>query len=74
LRNQESHKVTPIEERIDRLEKAVFGKRPEPSRDDWQKSVGMFRGDPVMKEILDDVRQARNQEREQARLASNRPQ
>ena len=74
LRNQESHKVTPIEERIDRLEKAVFGKRQEPSRDDWQKSVGMFRGDPVMKEILDDVRQARDQEREQARLASNRPQ
>ena len=74
LRNQESHKVTPIEERIDRLEKAVFGKRQEPSRDDWQKSVGMFRGDPVMKEILDDVRQARHQERERARLASNRPQ
>ncbi len=66
--------MTPIEERIDRLEKAVFGKRQEPSRDDWQKSVGMFRGDPVMKEILDDVRQSRNQEREQARLASNRPQ
>lgn len=66
--------MTHIEERIARLEKAVFGKHQEPSRDDWQKSVGMFRGDPVMKEILDDVRQARDQEREQARVASNRPQ
>lgn len=63
--------MTPIEERIARLEKAVFGTRQEPSRDDWQKSVGMFRGDPVMKEILDDVSEARHQEREQARLANN---
>ena len=66
--------MTPIEERIARLEKAVFGTRLEPSRDDWQKSVGMFRGDPVMREILDDVRKARDQEREQARLASNQTQ
>ena len=62
--------MTPIEERIARLEKEVFGTRQEPSRDDWQKSVGMFRGDPVMKEILDDVSKAREQEREQACLAN----
>lgn len=74
LRCQGSHKVTPIEERIARPERAVFGTHQEPSRDDWQKSVGMFRGDPVIKEILDDVRKARDQEREQARLASNHPQ
>lgn len=66
--------MTPIEERVARLEKAVFGKRQEPSRDDWQKSVGMFRGDPVMREILDDVRKTRDQEHEQARLASNQSQ
>lgn len=66
--------MTPIEERIARLEKAVFGTHQEPSRNDWQKSVGMFRGDPVMKEILDDVRKARGQEREQARQASNESQ
>lgn len=66
--------MTPIEERIARLEKAVFATHQEPSRNDWQKSVGMFRGDPVMKEIQDDVRKARDQEREQARQASNEPQ
>lgn len=66
--------MTPIEDRIARLEKAVFGTHQEPSRNGWQKSVGMFRGDPVMKEILDDVRKARDQEREQARQASNEPQ
>ena len=66
--------MTPIEERIARLEKAVFGASQEPSRDDWQKSVGMFHADPVMREILDDVRKARDQEREQARLTNKHTQ
>lgn len=63
--------VTPIEERVSRLEKAAFGLKAEPARDDWQRSVGMFRGDSVMKEILDDVREAREREREAARESDN---
>jgi len=51
--------MTPIEERVSRLEQAVFGAKPEPYRDDWQRTVGMFRGDPTMEEILDDAREAR---------------
>jgi len=66
VREQGNQMMTPIEERIARLEQAVFGAKTEPSRDDWQKTVGMFRGDPVMKEILDDVREARQREREAA--------
>ena len=66
--------MTPIEERVARLEKAVFGARQEPSRDDWQKSVGMFRGDPIIQEILDDVRKARDREREQSRLSNDQTQ
>lgn len=66
-------RVTPevvavtIEERVAKLEKAVFGDNEEPGRDDWQSTVGMFRGDPVMKEILDDVKTNREREREEAR-------
>lgn len=59
--------MTPIEERVSRLEHAVFGGKSEPARDEWQASVGMFCGDPVMKEILDDSREARDREREAAR-------
>ena len=54
--------MSTIEDRVAKLEKAVFGVSPEPSRDDWQRTVGMFRGDPVMKEILDEVREARERE------------
>ncbi len=63
--------MSTIEDRVAKLEKAVFGARAEPSRDDWQKTVGMFRGDPVMKEILDEVREARQREREAARESDN---
>jgi hypothetical protein len=59
--------MSSIEDRITKLERAVFGKHAEPGRDEWQATVGMFRGDPVMKEILDDVQEAREREREVAR-------
>ena len=59
--------MSSIEDRITKLEHAVFGKNAEPSRDEWQTTVGMFRDDPVMKEILDDVQNARELERKEAR-------
>jgi|GEM_PF-4776245 len=55
IRHRKGLAVTPIEERVSRLEHAVFGAKAEPARDDWQRTVGMFRGDPVMREIIDDV-------------------
>jgi hypothetical protein len=62
-----------LEERVTRLEKLyddwIQGQldRPEPGRDDWLKSVGMFAGDPVMKEIIDEGRHVREQDRQQTR-------
>ena len=63
--------MSTVEERIERLEMAVFGKKAEPGRDDWQKTVGMFRGNETMKQILDDVRDAREKEREESRKLDN---
>ncbi|XZE55946.1 hypothetical protein SH139x_001998 [Planctomycetaceae bacterium SH139] len=59
--------MSSIEDRITKLEHAVFGKNAEPGRDEWQTTVGMFRGDPVMKEILDDMQEERERERQEAR-------
>jgi hypothetical protein len=59
--------MSSIEDRITKLERAVFGENAEPGRDEWQSTVGMFRGDPVMKEIIDDVQEARERDRDAAR-------
>jgi hypothetical protein len=61
-----------IEERVTRLEQLVDqlleGKPAgtQPSRDDWQKTFGMFAGDPVMKEIIEAGRRIREEDRQQA--------
>lgn len=59
--------MSSIEDRVAKLELAVFGRNSEPGCDEWQLTVGMFRDDPVMKDILDEVRKAREQERTDAR-------
>ena len=61
-----------IEERVSRLEQLVdqlFQTKPpsaQPGRDDWQKTFGMFAGDPVMKEIIEAGRRIRKEDRQQA--------
>ena len=63
-----------LEERVARLEKLcddwVQGQvdRREPGRDDWMKTVGMFTGDPVMKEIIEKGRRVREQDRQQTEM------
>jgi len=57
-----------VEERLDRLEKVVEGvvdrlSRPADSNKDWQRTIGMFDGDPVMREIIDEALRARDEER-----------
>ena len=49
-----------LEERLDRLEKVVEGVVKQLSnvtskQRDWRRTVGMFDGDPVMGEIIDDA-------------------
>ena len=57
-----------IEERVARLENLmdslVRGKPGEqPKRKDWRRTIGMFDGDPVMKEIIDAALRMRDEER-----------
>lgn len=60
-----------LEERVARLEEYVDQLRQSPpastaGRDDWQKTFGMFAGDPVMKEIIEAGQRIREQDRQQA--------
>jgi hypothetical protein len=63
----------PLEERVSRLEQLyddwLRGQLDlhEPRRDDWLKTVGMFADDPVIKEIIEEGRRVREQDREQTR-------
>ena len=60
-----------IEERVTRLERLVdqlLRPKPaatQPGRDDWQKTFGMFAGDPVMKEIIEAGQRIREEDRRQ---------
>lgn len=61
-----------IEERVTRLEQLMeqlLQAKPQstqPGRDDWQKTFGMFTGDPVMKEIIEAGQRIREEDRRQA--------
>ena len=59
-------RVRALEEKFDQLAHRL---RPdaEPGRDEWKSTVGMFANDPIMKEILDEARKIREQDREQTR-------
>jgi len=59
-----------VEERLDRLEKVVdqvlcrlSGEKPR--KKDWRRTIGMFDGDPVMKDIIDGALRSREEERTQ---------
>lgn len=63
-----------LEERVARLEKLFDDwvqsqlDRREPARDDWMKTVGMFAGDPAMKEIIEEGRHVREMDRQQTEM------
>ena len=54
--------------RVERLLDELLRKSPmsEPPKD-WRRTVGMFDGDPVMKEIIEEGRRIREQDRVQSR-------
>lgn len=61
-----------LEERVARLERLVDGLvedrlRYPSSGKDWRSTIGMFDGDPIFREMLDDVFRRRDEERLQAR-------
>ena len=59
--------MSSIEKRVSRLEEAVFGSSGELHRaKNWRRTVGMFRGDPIMKQVIDEASRLREEERQQA--------
>lgn len=61
-----------LEERVAHLEQLVahlLSKSREPDRDDWRKTVGMFTGDPIMREIDDESLRIREQDRRERRAS-----
>ena len=61
---------TTLEERVTKLEKLVEELRHKTDasgrKKDWRRTVGMFEGDPVMKEIIEAGRRIREADRRQA--------
>ena len=60
-----------LEERVTALEKQVAQLMEEtlspPPEKDWRSTVGMFRDDPVMKEVQEEAHKIREADREQAK-------
>ena len=58
-----------LEERVATLEKLVaeimHNVDTSVRKKDWRRTVGMFDGDPIMKEIIDEGRRVREADREQ---------
>lgn len=63
--------IQQIETRLTQLEKQVAQMsgtlRHEPGRDDWKNSIGMFRGDPIAAEVIQESLRLREEERGRAR-------
>ncbi len=64
-----------IEARVARLEQQMsllIGQRTnegQPAADEWKETVGMFRGDPIVEEMIDESRRIREEDRRRAREA-----
>jgi hypothetical protein len=58
-------RVTALEQEVARLSSLRRCEAGEPEKD-WRSTRGMFAGDDVMKEIIDEGRKIRKHDREQA--------
>jgi hypothetical protein len=59
-------RVARLEQRLDELAGGRTSK-PQTTAKDWRRTVGMFRGDPIMKQVIDGALQLREEERRLAR-------
>jgi len=59
-----------LEERVARLERDVdeLRRQARGRTKDWRRTIGMFDDDPVMKEIIEEGRRIREEDRRQAGL------
>jgi hypothetical protein len=56
-----------LAKRVAALEKEMATKRPDESRNDWRKLVGMFRDSEFMRKVEEECLRSREAEREAAR-------
>jgi len=66
-------RVARLEQRLDELAGGRASK-PQTMAKDWRRTVGMFRGDPIMKQVIDGALQLREEERRLAREQEAREQ
>lgn len=59
-------RVARLEQRLDELAGGRT-RRPQSPPKDWRHTVGIFCGDPIMKEVIDGALQLREEERRLAR-------
>jgi hypothetical protein len=65
-----------IETRVARLERQVSvlmrsrSSESQPAADAWRKTIGMFRGDPIVGEMIEEAQQIREEDRRQTRDAT----
>jgi hypothetical protein len=59
-------RVARLEQRLDDLAGSKATSVQVPARD-WRRTVGMFRGDPIMKQVIDGALRLREEERQLAR-------
>jgi hypothetical protein len=59
-------RVSALEQEVARLSSLHLGERQPPERD-WRSTLGMFAGDAIMKEIIEEGRKIRERDREQTR-------
>lgn len=57
-------RVSALEHEVARLSQQQLAARPAPGKD-WRSTLGMFAGDPIMKEIIEEGRKIRQRDREQ---------
>ena len=56
-------RVTQLEQLVDQL---MHKTDTSGRKKDWRRTVGMFEGDPIMKEIIEEGRRLREEDRRQA--------
>jgi uncharacterized lipoprotein YmbA len=67
-------RVAQLEQRLDELAGAAKTSSARTPDRDWRRTVGMFQGDPIMKEIIDGALRLREEERQLAREQEAREQ
>ena len=58
-----------LDQRVAALEQEVarLSQQRQPPAKDWRSTLGMFAGDPIMKEIIEEGRKIRERDRQDAR-------